>query len=364
MPKILLLSILFFLFSTYSFSQSDEFVIDVSNELVQPKHYIVSKTSNAITMDGLANETDWQNAKFSDSFIDIEGIKKPKYDTKMKMLWNEEYLYVYAELEEPHVWGNLKQRDTIIFYNNDFEIFLDPSGDTRNYGEIEINALGTVWDLLLDKPYRVGGKANNHWNLDDLQYAIHINGTLNDPSDIDSYWTVEMAIPLKALIELRNKPRTIPKEGEQWKVNFSRVHWDHDVTDGVYSRKIENGNFLREYNWVFSNQGKINMHEPEKWATLQFTHQATGSKVEFIEDEDALVKQIAYALFRKARFDKKSALKEFKAGDKLDINVKYGMNAFMESTFIKTNFGFEFVLNSEESGKTYIINEEGNLKVL
>ena len=37
------------------------------------------------------------------------------------MIWGESYLYFFAELKEPHVWATLKQKDTIIFYNNDFD---------------------------------------------------------------------------------------------------------------------------------------------------------------------------------------------------------------------------------------------------
>ena len=77
------------------------------------------------------------------------------------MLWDDQYLYIFAELKEEHIWGDLTERDAIIFYNNDFEIFIDPSGDTRNYGEIEINTLGTIFDLLLNKSYKVGGQGIN-----------------------------------------------------------------------------------------------------------------------------------------------------------------------------------------------------------
>lgn len=64
------------------------------------------------------------------------------------MLWDETYFYIYAEMEEPHVWGTLKERDTVIFYNNDFEVFIDATGDTHNYYELEVNALNTAWDLF------------------------------------------------------------------------------------------------------------------------------------------------------------------------------------------------------------------------
>lgn len=57
----------------------------------------------------------WQKAPFTNHFIDIEGKIIPKYDTQAKMLWDETYFYIYAEMEEPHVWGTLKERDTVIF---------------------------------------------------------------------------------------------------------------------------------------------------------------------------------------------------------------------------------------------------------
>ena len=117
-----------------------------------PKTYIAFKTENTMLIDGEAEEASWKNAPWSDTFIDIEGVAIPKYKTRMKMLWDDTNIYFFAELEEPHVWGNLKEKDTIIFYNNDFEIFIDPDGDTHDYYEYEMNVLNTVWDLYLSKP--------------------------------------------------------------------------------------------------------------------------------------------------------------------------------------------------------------------
>ncbi|PTM09464.1 MAG: carbohydrate-binding family 9-like protein [Bacteroidetes bacterium] len=336
--------------------------VDVSKDIVIPKHYIVAKTINDIVIDGNADEISWNTAKFTDKFIDIEGVKMPKYDTKVKMLWDDRFLYVYAELKEPHIWGNLKQRDTIIYFNNDFEVFLDPAGNGIGYGEVEINALNTVWDLYLNKPYRTGGKANFEWNLNDLKSAVQVHGTLNNPNDIDSHWTVEMAIPLKPLIGLKNVPKTIPKEGEQWRINFSRVQWDHDVINGKYYRKKEDNKYLSEYNWVWSKQGVINMHEPEKWGFLQFTEQASSDKIDFIEDEDLEIKQTAFALYRKTRYGDLKNLPENKVGFTQNIEVTYSEEKTVNAIFFKTNFGFEYILENEHS--TYIINQEGTLRKL
>ncbi|WP_299337088.1 carbohydrate-binding family 9-like protein [uncultured Psychroserpens sp.] len=350
--------------SCHTKQESEPIQVSVSNVIVKPKHYIVSKSTDAIIIDGNANEKAWEFAEFSDKFIDIEGIKTPKFDTQVKMLWDDTNLYVYAELNEPHIWGTLTQRDAVIFYNNDFEVFLDPAGQGIGYGEIEINALNTVWDLYLNKPYRIGGKANFEWNLNQLKTAVNIHGTLNNPVDKDSIWTVEMAIPLKPLIALKNRPKTIPKEGEQWRINFSRVQWDHDIIAGKYHRKKVNDNYLKEYNWVWSNQKVINMHEPEKWGFLQFTEDTSSENITFIEDVDLDIKQTAYALFRKTRYNDLKYLLDEEQNSSKSIVVTYAKNKTLKATFYKTFFGFEFRIESPNSNRTYIINQEGTLKAL
>ena len=84
-----------------------------------------------------------------------------------KMLWDDDYFYIGAYIEEPNVWATLTKRDSIIFQDNDFEIFIDPDGDSHNYYELEMNALNTVWDLFLVKPYRDGGPALHAWDNPD-----------------------------------------------------------------------------------------------------------------------------------------------------------------------------------------------------
>lgn len=360
MKKILPFFILTILFPTAGVGQVS--FVHVKPEILNPKHYIICKTSKELVIDGLADESAWQQAKFSDKFIDIEGIKQPKYYTRMKMLWDDQYLYVYAELQEPHIWADIEKRDAIIYYNNDFEVFIDPSSSAQNYGEIEINALNTVWDLYLNKAYRVGGSANFNWNLDKLQSAVKIYGSINNPNDIDSLWTVEMAIPMKPLLRLKNKPRTIPKEGEQWRMNFSRVEWDFSVQKGTYGRKKIEGNYLPEYNWVWSNQNVINMHEPEKWGYVQFTYAASSENIEYEKEPDLELKQVIYALFRQTKGGKQKRLLKHDRGYEEDLIVQYSFSQSIKATFHRTHFGFEFELKSPITNITYFINEEGVLK--
>ena len=146
-------------------------------------------------------------------------------------------------------YKDIIKRDEVIYYNNDFEVFINPNKHVFSYGEIEINALGTEWDLYLNKPYRLKGKADSSWNIEGLKSAVYIDGTINNPNDIDNYWTVEIAIPLNEISKLKTPfDYNYPKVGDIWRINFSRVNWDFELNNGKYSRKKENGKFLPEYN--------------------------------------------------------------------------------------------------------------------
>ena len=187
------------------------------------------------------------------------------------MQWDDEYFYIAAELEESHVWGTLTQHDAVIFHDNDFELFVDPNSDSHEYFEFEMNALNTGWDLFLPKPYKDGGSADNGWGIPGLKTAARVNGTLNDSRNRDKGWTLEMGIPWKAFGQAARMPLP-PVAGHVWRVNFSRVEWRHEIHEGKYGRVPG----TKEDNWVWSPQGKVNMHLPERWGYVQFAEKAGG----------------------------------------------------------------------------------------
>ncbi|MGA3012484.1 MAG: family 10 glycosylhydrolase [Bacteroidales bacterium] len=238
------------------------------------RHYTCYRTNDHIVADGLLNEPDWSRAEWSGDFVDITGKPglKPSLRTRMKMLWDDDYLYIAAELTEPDIWATILKRDSVIFRDNDFEIFLDPDGNGLNYYEIEVNALGTIWDLMLTKAYKDHGVPITSWDLKGLKTGIHINGSLNDPSKPDTSWIVEMALPMGELMKGK-KPESQPGEGVQWRVNSSRVEWKTEIQDASYKKKKdpETGNPLPEQNWVWSPMGEIAMHIPERWGRLEFS---------------------------------------------------------------------------------------------
>lgn len=278
-------------------------VITVNGQAAFPEqfNYVCHQTDQPVKLDGRALEPAWQQAPWSETFGDIEGDKKPRptLQTRVKMLWDQQYLYIFARLEEPHIQASLRQRDTIIYHDNDFEVFIDPDGDTHQYYEIEVNAFNTVMDLFMGKPYRNGGNAMINWDTKGLKTAVHYEGTVNRPTDKDTAWTVEMAIPFGAL-SLFNRPVT-PGENTRWRINFSRVQWDWDVVNGAYvKRKGANGRPLPEHNWVWSPQGIVDMHAPERWGNLWFrTLAQPGNNVSAPLPEDEKARRLLWDIYYK-----------------------------------------------------------------
>ncbi len=238
-----------------------------------PRAYDARPASGSIRVDGLLDEEAWELAPWTERFVDIEGGTRPApgLATRAKILWDDEALWIGAEIEEPHVWGTLRQRDAVIYMDDDFEVFLDPDGDTHQYYELEINALGTVWDLFLVRPYRDGGPAIHAWDIPGLRTAVRVAGTINDPSDEDRGWSVEIGIPWGPLAEATDVP-VPPRPGDRWRVNFSRVDWPVEVVDGAYRKRRDpaSGEELEEANWVWSPQGLVAMHYPEMWGFVRF----------------------------------------------------------------------------------------------
>lgn len=250
-----------------------------SQDIPQPRSYVAYQVTEKPIIDGQLNETTWQDADWSEPFLDIQGpdLPTPNQLTQMKMLWDQENLYIGVKLNEKNIWATYTERESVIFHENDIEVFIDPDGDTHNYYEIEVNALGTLWDLLLTKPYKNGGKPINGWNINDLEYAIHLSGTINDPTDLDNYWSIEMAIPWKSLSQSGPSYKA-PADGEQWRINFSRVQWQIAPNSNGYKKIInpKTGKSFPEDNWVWSAMGPINMHLPERWGYLQFSEISVG----------------------------------------------------------------------------------------
>lgn len=246
--------------------------IDFKKLLKIPLQYTVLRTSGNITIDGKDDEKDWSKAPWTELFTDIEsGVdSNPIRKSHCKMLWDDNFLYLFARLDETNLWASLTQHDSPVFQDNAFEMFIDPGGTAFNYFEFQINANAAVWDLFMPKPYRNGGKNLTSWDINGLKKAVQLNGTLNNPSDTDKDWSIELAIPFKS-VSMSGDAH--PEIGTIWRMNFSRVQWNLDTVNGSYFRRkdINTGKPLPEHYNVWSPQGIINLHYPERWGYVRFS---------------------------------------------------------------------------------------------
>jgi hypothetical protein len=317
---------------------------------IQAERYTALRTSGSLTIDGALDEPSWQQAPWTQAFVDIEGDvrPKPRFETRAKMLWNDQYFYVAAYLQEPDVWATLKNRDDIIFRDNDFEVFIDPDWDTHNYYEYEVNAFATEWDLLLVKPYRDGAPAIHEWDIPGLLSATKVYGTINRPGDVDEGWSVEIAFPWDG-ISRPTRATIPPADGDVWQVNFSRVEWEVEAAeDGEGYEKInekrgDNWVAKPEANWVWSPQGLVNMHFPEQWGFVRFSEQVVDSNAD--TDFDLPQEYIAHRLLREIYWRQRVFQQEQKrytaALDTLGVKHRIMTNFLWPPKLSVTDYGWE-----------------------
>ena len=240
MKYLILFALLFFSFS--GDANGDTF----------PRVYNAHHADSAIEIDGRLDDKAWQKAEKSEYFISMKGVSfpAPEKKTSMKMLWDDNCLYIAAILEEDDIRATMTEHDSVIWHENAFEVFLDPYNDGQIYYEFEINSLGTVMDIVVTKPYSKGGQMILGWECKGMKIAVHCDGTINDPSDSDNFWSVELAIPFTSI----SREHTAAKDQKTWRVNFTRVDWP---SAGVHN------------SWAWSPTGN-DIHIPELWGYLNF----------------------------------------------------------------------------------------------
>ncbi len=278
---------------------------------INPPIYYAPKAKGILNLDGNIEKDFWEHVPYTDSFSDISGpaFPTPRYSTKAKICWDKENLYIGARLDGDEIWGTILEHDRVMYYDNDFEVFIDPSSSTHNYMELEMNALNTVWDLMLTQPYRDGGRSVTGWDIKGLQTAVYVNGEVNNPSADNTYWSVEIKIPFKSLMETYNREenspdlercypcRTAPKTGEFWRINFSRVQWTVAKENGYRKVLDENGKWLPEDNWVWAPTGIIDIHYPEFWSFVFFTEEGEHYEIPIDEKRKIDMRKLYYAQY-------------------------------------------------------------------
>eukprot|EP01089_Gocevia_fonbrunei_P002709 TRINITY_DN12616_c0_g1_i2.p1 TRINITY_DN12616_c0_g1~~TRINITY_DN12616_c0_g1_i2.p1 ORF type:complete len:310 (+),score=35.96 TRINITY_DN12616_c0_g1_i2:149-1078(+) len=257
--------------------------------------YNAYKVSSPPQIDGRLDDLVWQTAPTSPRFRDLISGEKTIYDTRAAVLWDEEYLYIAYWIEEPNVQATLTERDALIYNDNDVELFI---AGKDGYYEFEINSFGTIYEVFFIweesdsykngaydaipefssdqpgrkpflgvgyKPHPRGGRIG-YWNWDfpGLKSAVHVDGTINDDSDRDRGWTVELAIPWSGMsaLALGDNRSLPPKDEDIWRMDFSRFNQFKEATPAEDSG-----------GWVWSPHGVWDSHVPECFTYIHFSQQ-------------------------------------------------------------------------------------------
>jgi len=235
-------------------------------------------------LDGRLAAECWRTAAWTPRFVDLVDGRAVHLDTRAAILWDDEHLYVGFRLEEPDVTATLTERDSRIWLDDDVELFV---AGPDAYWELEVNAFNTVYEVLFGwdradtaeafagdpalqrehlraapfdgvdfRPHPRGSRTG-YWGFDlpGLRTAVHVDGSLNDPGDVDRGWSVEIAVPWAGLAPLAAGRALPPADGDEWRVALCRFNT---------RRRDDSGG------WSWSPHGVWDSHVPELFPIVRF----------------------------------------------------------------------------------------------
>ena len=223
-----------------------------------PKITVTKLASNEkIVIDGKGDDKAWGAAASTGPFVDV-GTGKPNssfpVNGSAKVLWDDAHVYFLFDVSDPDVIGGFTEpkkqenewtttgqpklwvRDTVEIMTDP-----DPSGDNKDYYELQINPQNKVFHTQYDGYNTPKTEPNGPFGHEDwdpkLKSAVVVKGTMDKAGDKDEGYTVEVAIPWAAFSKAENHP---PKAGDVWRMNFYAMKQNSGV---AWSPILGQGNF-------------------------------------------------------------------------------------------------------------------------
>ncbi len=186
-----------------------------------PWDHVVRKATGPITIDGKANEPDWQLARESPDFTAAGGGPALRGRTAARLLWDDQYLYAFVTAEDPDVANQYKAPDSDMWKEDVVELFIDADGSGGGYVELQVNPHNAHFDAWFATTRRQ--KSNLEWSAG-MKSAVTVRGTLDQRGDTDAGWDVEIAIPLAAVkgMDATMAINLPPQVGDMWRLNVVR----------------------------------------------------------------------------------------------------------------------------------------------
>lgn len=202
---------------------------NVPSQRVQPPpaavpEYVIARASGAISVDGRDDDGAWKAAPpidFVFPWTDVSG--GGAQSTVARMLYDDEALYILYECLDPYLDSQVTEHDGPVYKEDAVEIFVTPNAaDITAYFGYEMNIRGAFLDYMAFG----GGEEwteNIHfeWHSEGVDIATTYDGTLNDHTDTDRGWVLEVAIPFENFGHLGG--RIPPQPGDEWRLNLNRT---------------------------------------------------------------------------------------------------------------------------------------------
>jgi hypothetical protein len=217
--------------------------------------YVCRKAREPIAIDGRLDEPVWSRVPPVGDFRLADGSGEPQLPTELRLCWDESNLYLGFVCIDTDIWGTYRKRDDPVWEEEVVEAFVSSGGDVTRYFESNFSPHNVVFDARIEIPEsgdRRFMKADVSWNCEGLRSAVRVAGTLDDRTDIDDRWTVEVALPFSQIGREGRKPR----DGERWRANFYRIDRAGDGEFSCWSPTLQH-----------------NFHVPARFGHLVFSEE-------------------------------------------------------------------------------------------
>ena len=219
----------------------------------------VSKATDSIVIDGKMDEASWNKTE-SRTFNYIYKVENPsdKQKSTLRMLWDETNLYLFYQFEDKYLTARETKRDGKPFFDDCAEIFIIPVPDSldTHFG-FELNINKAVNDFLYFNNYYKGNNIALKTFNPDFRAEVTYNGTINDNSDEDQGWTMEIEIPISVFGFLGEFEPV--QKGSKWA--FLAIRQDRNDMDG--ERRVTSTIFP-----IYDI--KKDVHQPNRFGLMEF----------------------------------------------------------------------------------------------
>lgn len=326
-----------------------------------PKIYNVNTMNTIPNIDGIINDNEWQNIDWSEQLVSEfkNGNTEPQFSSKYKLGINNDTLYFAAIIYDQHIWSVNDICQSYFFDDNFLELFIDDNNTELDYVVLKMNALGNLCGEYRtstnEKPLLRFPLLDNSL----ARCAVHVEGTLNNPKDLDNYWAVECAIPLNLQIE----GHTFLKPNTQWNTNVRRLHWPTTVVSGVYKKMLnpETGKKYESEKWVWSFLNENSIHNPELWGEWNFNANGqTAEQINLLQSQRRIKWELRNVYYAQQMHLKKHKRYARKLAGLEGVGLESSEFSYKVNIDVK-NDTFKASIKGEEPNTNYLINQEGKV---